>query len=120
MARTFQCSIAKNRARAPRPRSPDVIRQKPENIGEILRGDRIKTSPYVAYAMEDHYCNVLCRIDSLSADQMQAFVEKIQDEYRAYMILDNLPLATGENVAADVAMHSGDRACSMGHLASKF
>jgi len=73
---------------------PDVIRQKPENIGEILRGDRIKTSPYVAYAMEDHYCNVLCRIDSLSADQMQAFVEKIQDEYRAYMILDNLPLAT--------------------------
>lgn len=36
---------------------------------------------------------VLCRIESLTANQASAFQEKIEDDYKVNMILDNLPAA---------------------------
>ncbi len=56
-----------------------------ENLGEVLRGDRIENSLYQINMRVDEQCKILCRIDSLSAPQAKAFQTKIQDEYRVVM-----------------------------------
>jgi hypothetical protein len=72
---------------------PDKITSFAENLGEVLRGDRIENSLYQFYMRTDEQCKVLCRIESLSAVQSKAFKEKIADDYKVNMILDNLPVA---------------------------
>ncbi|KAK8513568.1 hypothetical protein V6N12_052746 [Hibiscus sabdariffa] len=70
---------------------PEHIIDSAENLGEVLHGDRIENSPYVFKMRERHMCNVVCRkiLDKITA---KAFKEKVDDEYRVNMILDNLPL----------------------------
>ncbi|CAN7114000.1 unnamed protein product, partial [Brassica rapa subsp. narinosa] len=70
---------------------PKKIVDSTENLGEVLRGDRIENAPYSFKMREAQMCNVLCRI-TLDAKTAKAFKEKIDDEYRVNMILDNLPL----------------------------
>ncbi|KAI9125511.1 hypothetical protein K1719_002929 [Acacia pycnantha] len=70
---------------------PDRIVDSAENLGEVLRGDRIENSPYVFKMREPQMCNVVCRL-TLNAKTAKEFKEKIDDEYRVNMILDNLPL----------------------------
>ncbi|GAB4854652.1 Transmembrane 9 super member 8 [Ancistrocladus abbreviatus] len=70
---------------------PGTIVDSTENLGEVLRGDRIENSPYVFKMREPQMCNILCRI-TLDGKSAKAFKEKIDDEYRVNMILDNLPL----------------------------
>ncbi|CAL5229966.1 g13397 [Coccomyxa viridis] len=72
---------------------PEKIMPSAENLGEVLRGDRIENSPYEIFIRVDEQCKVLCKIDSLSANQAKAFKGKIEDEYKVLMILDNLPIA---------------------------
>ncbi|KAJ6329921.1 hypothetical protein OIU76_008695 [Salix suchowensis] len=79
--------------------TPSKIVDSAENLGEVLRGDRIENSPYVVSfdRLDDlnmgdaKMCNVLCR-KTLDSKTAKAFKEKIDDEYRVNMILDNLPL----------------------------
>ncbi|KAG9455871.1 hypothetical protein H6P81_000379 [Aristolochia fimbriata] len=70
---------------------PDVIIDSAENLGEVLRGDRIENSPYLFRMREPQMCSVVCRI-TLDAKATKDFKEKIDDEYMINMILDNLPL----------------------------
>ncbi|CAI9779675.1 unnamed protein product [Fraxinus pennsylvanica] len=70
---------------------PDKIVDSAENLGEVLRGDRIENSPYEFKMREPQICNVVCRI-TLNAKDAKQFKERIEDEYRVNMILDNLPL----------------------------
>ncbi|KAK4481663.1 hypothetical protein RD792_012570 [Penstemon davidsonii] len=70
---------------------PEKILDSAENLGEVLRGDRIENSPYVFKMREPQMCNVVCRI-TLNAKDAKEFKEKIDDDYRVNMILDNLPL----------------------------
>ncbi|XP_021746258.1 transmembrane 9 superfamily member 8 [Chenopodium quinoa] len=70
---------------------PHTIVDSAENLGEVLRGDRIENSPYVFKMREHQMCNVVCRT-TLDAKAAKEFKEKINDEYRVNMILDNLPL----------------------------
>ena len=70
---------------------PETIVDSAENLGEVLRGDRIENSPYVFKMREPQMCNVVCRVE-LNAKTAKEFKEKIDDEYRVNMILDNLPL----------------------------
>ncbi|KAF5832623.1 EMP/nonaspanin domain family protein [Dunaliella salina] len=72
---------------------PEKIVQSAENLGEVLRGDRIENSLYQIQMRVDEQCKVLCRIDALSGAQTKAFKAKIEDDYRVNMILDNLPVA---------------------------
>ncbi|KAH7365630.1 hypothetical protein KP509_18G038600 [Ceratopteris richardii] len=72
---------------------PEKIVNSAENLGEVLKGDRIENSPYVFQMRESKLCNLVCRIERLSADDASKFKEKIDDEYRIHMILDNLPVA---------------------------
>ncbi|KAK3211035.1 hypothetical protein Dsin_015741 [Dipteronia sinensis] len=70
---------------------PKKILDSAENLGEVLRGDRIENSPYVFKMREPQMCSTVCQI-KLDAKTFKAFKEKIDDEYRVNMILDNLPL----------------------------
>ncbi|KAL6215987.1 hypothetical protein ACLB2K_015413 [Fragaria x ananassa] len=70
---------------------PDKILDSAENLGEVLRGDRIENSPYVFKMREPQMCNIVCRFTP-DAKTVKQFKEKIDDEYRVNMILDNLPL----------------------------
>ncbi|XP_009766072.2 transmembrane 9 superfamily member 9 [Nicotiana tabacum] len=70
---------------------PEQIVDSAENLGEVLRGDRIENSPYEFHMREPQMCNVVCRA-VLNAKTAKELKEKIEDEYRVNMILDNLPL----------------------------
>ncbi|CAJ1972416.1 unnamed protein product [Sphenostylis stenocarpa] len=70
---------------------PEKIVDSAENLGEVLRGDRIENSRYVFKMREPQMCNIVCKL-KLDAKTAKEFKEKIDDEYRVNMILDNLPL----------------------------
>ncbi|KAJ6794646.1 transmembrane 9 superfamily member 7-like [Iris pallida] len=71
---------------------PAKIENSAENLGEVLRGDRIENSLYTFKMNTDESCKVACR-KKLSQETAKNFKEKIDDEYRVNMILDNLPVA---------------------------
>lgn len=71
--------------------SPDKIVDSAENLGEVLRGDRIENSLFEFHMREPQMCHVWCHI-VLNAKTAKELKEKIEDEYRVNMILDNLPL----------------------------
>ncbi|CAI9298288.1 unnamed protein product [Lactuca saligna] len=62
-----------------------------ENLGEVLRGDRIENSPYEFKMRVPRMCNIVCRIIPNERTSRE-FKQKIDDEYQVNMILDNLPL----------------------------
>ncbi|KAL5986357.1 Transmembrane 9 superfamily member 7 [Asimina triloba] len=71
---------------------PKKIMNNAENLGEVLRGDRIENSVYTFKMEQGQYCIVACRV-ILNSESAKNFKEKIDDEYRVNMILDNLPVA---------------------------
>ncbi|KAI4376207.1 hypothetical protein MLD38_013994 [Melastoma candidum] len=71
--------------------TPKSIVDTSENLGEVLRGDRIENSAYEFKMREPKMCNILCHLIP-DAKQAKELKEKISDEYRVNMILDNLPL----------------------------
>ncbi|KAL0397004.1 UNVERIFIED_CONTAM: Transmembrane 9 superfamily member 7 [Sesamum calycinum] len=71
---------------------PEKIKNVAENLGEVLRGDRIENSVYTFHMRDEQSCTVGCKV-SLDAQAAKDFKEKIDDEYRVNMILDNLPVA---------------------------
>ncbi|KAK1399912.1 Transmembrane 9 superfamily member [Heracleum sosnowskyi] len=70
---------------------PKTIVDSAENLGEVLRGDRIENSPYEFKMREPQMCNILCRV-TLDEKKAKGIKGKISDDYRVNMILDNLPL----------------------------
>ncbi|GMH04080.1 hypothetical protein Nepgr_005919 [Nepenthes gracilis] len=71
---------------------PQKIVNSAENLGEVLRGDRIENSVYSFKMREEKSCQIACR-HKPDAEDAKNFKEKIDDEYRVNMILDNLPVA---------------------------
>jgi transmembrane 9 superfamily protein 2/4 len=76
---------------------PDKVNNEAENMGEVLRGDRIETSLYKVNTNHEKSCEILCKRD-YSADEMKQFADKIQEEYRAHWLVDNLPAAFRQNL----------------------
>ncbi|XP_051204160.1 transmembrane 9 superfamily member 10 [Lolium perenne] len=70
---------------------PDAIVDSAENLGELLRGDRIENTPYVFEMREPRMCQIVCKT-SFTQEGAKDVKEKIDDDYRINMILDNLPL----------------------------
>lgn len=69
-------------------------RGEPENLGEILLGDRKMPSPYEDLTVgEDVGCQVLCDAVSVSDEQKATLQKLIKDDYHMNFIMDNLPLA---------------------------
>ena len=73
-------------------RSFKVIYQT-ENLGEVLRGDRIVNTMYDIRVDKSETCSVLCTQD-LSPENADAFREKILNQYSVHLLADNLPVAT--------------------------
>jgi len=73
--------------------TPDKIIDKVENLGEILRGDRIENSPYVINAERTEDCKILCRTNH-TQDEVNNFIKFVKYEYKVHWIVDNLPVAT--------------------------
>ncbi|KAI9816979.1 MAG: hypothetical protein M1832_004963 [Thelocarpon impressellum] len=65
----------------------------PLNLGEVLRGDRIRTSDYDLNMGSDDECRYLCSHD-VSRRGLKRARELISDGYVAEWIVDNLPGAT--------------------------
>eukprot|EP00271_Cylindrocystis_brebissonii_P004203 TRINITY_DN157_c0_g3_i1.p1 TRINITY_DN157_c0_g3~~TRINITY_DN157_c0_g3_i1.p1 ORF type:complete len:642 (-),score=114.05 TRINITY_DN157_c0_g3_i1:537-2462(-) len=72
---------------------PDTIVNMAENLGEVLRGDRIENSQYEFEMRIDEQCKIVCKKDGLTKEEAKDLKSKIEEEYRVNMILDNLPVA---------------------------
>ncbi|KAF5400707.1 Transmembrane 9 superfamily member [Paragonimus heterotremus] len=64
-----------------------------ENIGEILRGDRVVNTPYVVHMTKDVPCAVLCQV-SLSKQSASSFRTFIAEDYLVHLAIDNMIGAT--------------------------
>lgn len=71
---------------------PTKITEEAENLGEVLMGDKISSSPYVLEMNKNSYCSELC-IQDMSEAHMKLLQQLITDDYRVHMQLDNLPVA---------------------------
>jgi transmembrane 9 superfamily member 2/4 len=69
-----------------------------ENLGEVLRGDRIVNTPYDVRMAENIECKLLCnskdRPMTWVQEQSQKVAERIKHEYFVHLLVDNLPVAT--------------------------
>ncbi|TRY63474.1 hypothetical protein TCAL_02093 [Tigriopus californicus] len=74
------------------------IQYKSENLGEILRGDRIVNTAYSVQMAHDVECALVCgqqgTPQSWDAQQSSAVWSKVDQEYFIHLIIDNLPVAT--------------------------
>ena len=65
-----------------------------ENLGQIIRGERIVNTPYKVGMNENVECAVLCK-DKLWDEKESAEVAyRVEHEYFVHLIMDNLPCAT--------------------------
>jgi len=71
---------------------PATITQNAENLGEILAGDKIESSPYVINMRQMVGCKILCR-KQLDAKEQNNFAEKVKENYHINWIVDNMPAA---------------------------
>ncbi|CAH1773888.1 unnamed protein product [Owenia fusiformis] len=71
---------------------------KAENLGEVLRGDRIVNTPYEVKMATNTGCTVLCNQPNtpveLDEKQSKVLSERISQGYYVHLIVDNLPCAT--------------------------
>jgi transmembrane 9 superfamily protein 2/4 len=76
----------------------NAIHYKSENLGEVLRGDRIVNTPYDVKMAKNTPCTLLCNSPSnpinWSVGESQIVVDRIQHEYFVHLLVDNLPAAT--------------------------
>lgn len=72
---------------------PDKIVHRAENLGEVLRGDRITNTPYNLEMGKNVTCRALCEKE-LDEKQVKKFRKFIKNDYRAHWLIDNLPSAT--------------------------
>lgn len=82
-----------------RPLGSGGIKADVENFGEILWGDIIKPSRYTGQMKHDITCTKLCTTKPKEKDptkpsrQLKKLKQRIDDEYRGQLILDNLPVS---------------------------
>ncbi len=64
-----------------------------ENLGEFLTGNKIQTSPYTIYMLQDTFCQKLCQVQ-IDAKQTMLLKKHIFYGYNNNWIIDNLPSAS--------------------------
>jgi len=98
---------------------PSEIRDVSENLGEILRGDRIENSLYELKMGKEESCKVLCK-QKYTKEEIAQFAEKVEDEYRVHWIIDNLPAATrymtGFSADGNTPIYAYERGYSLGFI----
>jgi len=72
----------------------DMLVYKSQNLGEILRGDRIVNTPYEVKMAEGVECAVLCKDKVWDAKESKEVSYRVEHEYFVHLMMDNLPCAT--------------------------
>lgn len=62
-----------------------------ENLGELLMGDQIESSPYI-FHMNMNESVYLCTTKPLNEQEVKVLKQRIDDLYQVNLILDNLPV----------------------------
>ncbi|XP_028406343.1 transmembrane 9 superfamily member 4-like [Dendronephthya gigantea] len=73
--------------------APEKKQYIPENLGEVLRGDRIVNTPYKVKMMLNRSCTILCE-KVWSQEESDTVAKRIKEDYSVHMLIDNLPIAT--------------------------
>ncbi|XP_013789889.2 transmembrane 9 superfamily member 4-like [Limulus polyphemus] len=80
-----------------RPKNNTIV-YKSENLGEVLRGDRIVSTAYEVKMATAQSCKVLCHDPYKpmlwSEEESKLVASRIQHHYYVHLIVDNLPCAT--------------------------
>jgi len=71
-----------------------VVEYFSENIGQIIRGERIVNTPYAIEMNRNIQCKVLCKNKRWNAKISTEVAYRIEHEYFVHLIMDNLPCAT--------------------------
>ena len=61
------------------------VTYKSENLGEILRGDRIVNTDYRIKMAENEQCRVVCNDIKLDAEQTKKIAKRIKDSYHVHL-----------------------------------
>ena len=72
---------------------PEVLETVAENLGEVLRGDKIMNSLYELKMGVEETCKILCRKELTNAEAKE-FAVRVEGDYRVHWVMDNLPSAT--------------------------
>ena len=70
------------------------IQYSSQNLGQILRGERIVNTPYKVQMKKNEKCRVLCKDKSWDDKASKDAGYRIEHEYFVHLIMDNLPCAT--------------------------
>lgn len=72
---------------------PTAMENVAENLGEVLRGDRIMNSEYDVKMGVEETCKILCRKELTQVEVIE-FSLRVEEDYRVHWVTDNLPSAT--------------------------
>ena len=74
---------------------PDtVLEYSSQNLGQIIRGERIVNTPYSVEMNKNVQCKVLCKDKTWDEKASKDAGYRIESEYFVHLIMDNLPCAT--------------------------
>jgi len=83
----------------------DKFEFKSENLGEVLRGDRIVNTPYEVRMLKNTKCKLLCHKPDMPMNWEESMskdvISKIEHEYFIHLLIDNLPVATRVQTSQD-------------------
>lgn len=72
---------------------PEKTEYKSENLGEVLRGDRIVNTLFKVHMAVNSTCQVVCN-KTFTDDETKLVYKRIQQEYNVHLLTDNLPCST--------------------------
>ena len=72
----------------------DVVIYSSQNLGQIIRGERIVNTPYQVEMNKNAKCRVLCQDKHWDEKASKDAGYRIEHEYFVHLIMDNLPCAT--------------------------
>lgn len=72
--------------------TPENLKTRPENLGQVLQGDLMENSAYELYMHRNEDCMMLCERKN-HRQQLENFRWMIDNKYMASWVLDNLPVA---------------------------
>ena len=76
-----------------KPRS-GVVQYFPQNLGQIIRGERVVDTPYMVNMAVNTECQVLCQDKVWDSKAGEVAGYRIEHEYSVHLMMDNLPCAT--------------------------
>lgn len=67
-----------------------------ENLGEVMRGDRIVNTPYQLAMKKNVSCSTTCEnmVKKLGQEEAETLIRRIKEDYHVHLLVDNLPCVT--------------------------